>query len=197
MRSLSLALLALALAAAPVAGATAGPGPWRSWWGATSVRQGVFRLESTPPSSPSETHSALLTSAPLRGDATFSFTATTLAQLRLGSAPNPWEAAWAMFRFRDLENYYWFVLKPNGWELGKKQGSDTQRFLATGPSPTLALGRPNAVRIVTEGSRIRITVDGAAVVDFTDPRPLPAGGSVGLYEEDARVRFDAVSVTST
>ena len=128
------------------------------------------------------------------GTDTFSYTLTTLGQLRLGSAPNPWEVGWSMFRFRDLHDYYWFILKPNGWELGKKQGSDVQIFLATGTAPALRLGQPNRVRIRAVGPRIQVFVDDAPVVDYTDARPLPSG-SVGLYEEDSVVRFDSVAVT--
>lgn len=168
---------------------------WHVWWGNAAATNGVWTLSSTSPTSPAETHSALVTSAPATGDGTFAFTATTVAQLRTGSAPNPWEVAWAMFRFRDLTHYYWFILKPNGWELGKKQGSDRQIFLATGRSPRLALGSANRVRIATDGGHIRVLVDGSRVVDYLDVSPLPAGGSAGLYEEDSRVQFRSVSVT--
>src|SRR5262249_19285222 len=100
----------------------------------------------------------------------------------------------AMFRYRDPENYYWFMVKTNGFELGKKQGSDTQVFLATGDLPAAAVGVPQRIEIRAEGARIRVSVDGVEVVDFTDPRPLLEAGSVGLYEEDARVRFESLSI---
>jgi hypothetical protein len=188
------AVLAAALAGA--AGAHAGSrAPWRTWWGDVSVANGVWSLSSPAPTAPGETHSALVTSPPAAGDGAFSFTVTTLGQLRTGSTPNPWEVAWAMFRFRDLADYYWFILKPNGWELGKKQGSDRQVFLATGSAPALSIGRADRVRIESRGARIRVLVDGVQVVSYVDPNPLPPGGSVGLYEEDSRVQFRAVSFT--
>lgn len=187
------ALVVAALAATSARAATRSS--WHVWWGNVSAVNGVWTLSSTPPTSPDETHSALVTSASAAGDGTFTFTATTLAQLRTGSPPNPWEVAWAMFRFRDLAHYYWFILKPNGWELGKKQGSDQQIFLATGSSPTLTIGQSNRYRIDTSGGHIRVLVDGAVVVDYVDSNPLPSGGSVGLYEEDSRVQFRSVSVT--
>jgi hypothetical protein len=185
------ALLAAALVGTSARAATRAS--WHTWWGNVAVANGVWSLSSTPPTSPAETHSALVTSAPA-GDGTFAFTATTLEQLRAGSAPNPWETAWAMFRFRDLTHYYWFILKPNGWELGKKQGSDQQIFLATGGAPRLGIGSSNRIRIVTSGAHIRVAVDGSRVVDYVDANPLPPG-SVGLYEEDSRVQFKSVSVT--
>lgn len=194
---LLLGLLALAIASAAAArtGRTALT-PWKSWWGQTSLASGTFRLASQPPAQPGETHSALLTSAGSWGDQTFSYTETTLKQLRRGSAPNTWEVAWSMFRFRDLANYYYFILKPNGFELGKKQGSDAQIFLVTGEQPRLQLGKSYRIQIRAQGARLRVSVDGAQVLDFTDPHPLPAG-SVGLYEEDAQVRFASVAVSGS
>ena len=166
---------------------------WRTWWGQVKPKNGAVTLESRAPVSPDETYSALVTSTSSWGDHSFSFTTTTLEQLRVGSPPNPWEVAWAMFRFRDLENYYYFILKPNGYELGKKQGSDEQIFLVTGTWPRLAVGRRTRIQIQAQGARIRVFVGGAKIIDFTDPNPL-LSGVVGLYEEDARVRFESVTI---
>jgi hypothetical protein len=168
--------------------------PWRTWWGQASLKGGTYTLQSQAPSSLAETHSALLTSSATWGDQVFSYSATTIAQRRIGDAPNPWEVAWSMFRFTDLTHYYWFIVKPNGWELGKKQGSDTQIFLATGDTPRMAVGATYQVRVQAEGARIRVSVNGSPVVDYTDARPL-LSGSVGLYEEDSRVTFGNVSVS--
>ena len=189
-----LVLSLLAGTGAALAARAAQPSSWRTWWGQTSVRKGTYTLQSQAPSSPGETHSALLTSSATWGDQVFSYSASTLAQLRTGSAPNPWEVAWSMFRFTDLTHYYWFIVKPNGWELGKKQGSDTQIFLATGTTPSRPVGSAYQVRIEAQGGRIRVSLDGTPVVDYTDPSPL-LSGSVGLYEEDAKVTFANVSVT--
>jgi hypothetical protein len=167
---------------------------WKSWWGDVAFDAKGVTLSSAVPTSPEETHSALVTTKRAWRDQTISFTTTTLSQLRARTAPNVWEVGWVMFRFRDLENYYYFILKPNGYELGKKQGSDEQIFLVTGASPQLTLGKRNRIQIQAQGARIRVFVDGARIVDFTDPNPLRSG-SVGLYEEDARVRFDSVTVT--
>lgn len=168
--------------------------PWTTWWGtATFLTDGVD-LTSTPPTAPSETHSALVTSGSKLADPTISLTTNTLSQLRTGSAPNPWEVGWVFFRFRDLSHYYWFALKPNGFELGKKQGSLAQEFLVTGSSPTLTIGTPSTIKIVVSGSLIRVWVNGASVLSYTDPHPLSKPGSVGLYEEDSHVRFTSVSI---
>jgi hypothetical protein len=166
-------------------------GQWRTWWGAATFGSGAVTLASAVPTAPGETHSALITTKKTWRDSTISFNTTTLNQLRLGSAPNTWEVGWVMFRFRDLANYYYFMVKTNGFELGKKQGSDAQIFLATGDLPRLTLNRSHAVTLRVQGARIQVTVDGNQVVDFTDPHPLAGAGSVGLYEEDSQVRFDS------
>jgi ABC-type glycerol-3-phosphate transport system substrate-binding protein len=170
-------------------------GQWRTWWGAATFGPTAVTLASAVPTSPAETHSALITTKKTWTDSTISFNTTTLAQLRAGSAPNTWEVGWVMFRFRDLANYYYFIVKTNGIELGKKQGSDAQIFLATADLPQLAVDRPRAVQVRVKGARIRVSVDGAQVVDFTDPHPLAGPGSVGLYEEDSHVRFDSFATS--
>jgi hypothetical protein len=170
-------------------------GQWQTWWGSAAFTPGGVTLASAVPTSPAETHSALVTTKRTWSDPTISFTTSTLAQLRTGSAPNSWEVGWVMFRFRDLSNYYYFMVKTNGYELGKKQGSDAQIFLATGDFPQLALNKPRKVTVQAQGPRIRISVDGVQVVDFTDPHPLLGAGSVGLYEEDSQVQFAGVTAS--
>lgn len=198
-RTVTTLSLLLALAAAGTALAQARRAqltPWKTWWGTVSIANGTYSLSSQVPTSPAETHSALVTSGGKWANQSLSFTTTTLQQLRVGSAPNPWEVGWVMFRFRDLSNYYYFILKPNGYELGKKQGSDAQIFLATGSSPTLQIGQSYRIQISAVAARIRVSVNGTQVLDYTDPHPILASGSVGLYEEDSSVRFGSVSVTS-
>lgn len=168
---------------------------WQTWWGTPVFTPGSVALSSAVPTKPSETHSALITSKQTWLNQTISFTTTTLAQLRTGSAPNPWEVGWVMFRFRDPSNYYYFIVKPNGFELGKKQGSDAQIFLATGNLPTQVIGAPQRVVVQTQGANIQISVNGAPVVNYTDRNPLLSPGSVGLYEEDSHVLFNSFSVS--
>jgi hypothetical protein len=200
------ALVLVALAAAGVADARKKPQPvrrpaatfasqWNTWWGDVSFRANGATLWSQVPTSPELTHSALITTKRTWRDQTISFTQTTLSQLRTGSAPNVWEVGWVMFRFRDLENYYYFIPKPNGFELGKKHGSDTQIFLATGELPRVAVGQSSKIVVKAEGARIRAWVDGVRIVDFTDPNPLLGQGSVGLYEEDSQVQFTSVTTS--
>ena len=168
---------------------------WKTWWGAASFDAGGVTIASRPPVSASETHSALLTTKRTWQDSTVSFTTATLRQLRQNDAPNTWEVGWVMFRFKDLENYYWFMLKTNGFELGKKQGSDTQLFLVTGDVPAIAVGEKRRIQVKAQGARIQVFVDGSKLVDFTDPSPLLGAGSIGLYEEDSQVRFESLSIS--
>jgi hypothetical protein len=192
------ALLAVTVAiAAPAAAARTQTGAsvgWHTWWGSAAYARGAIALSSHAPARPAETHSALETTTTSSRDYAFSFKTTTLAQLRAGSR-NPWEVGWAMFRFRDPQNYYYFILKTNGYELGKKQGSDAQHFLVTGDDSKLAIGRSYRIQIEVRGPRIEVFVDGRRIIDFVDPNPLRRG-AVGVYEEDAKVRFESISVTA-
>jgi hypothetical protein len=166
---------------------------WRHWWGDARAGGNAVVLASRPPVRLDETFSALITSRQAWRDFALTATMRPLRQLRLNDPGNAWETGWIVFRFRDLENYYYFIVKPNGWELGKKHGSDAQVFLATGDVPALAIGESARVGILAKGARIRIAIDGVPVVDFVDEHPL-GRGAVGLYEEDARVRFGPVRV---
>ena len=95
---------------------------WRVWRGDVRVTPAGVVLASLPPTRLAETHSALLTTHRTWGNFAFDFSTTPLRQLRLNAPGNTWETSWVVFRFRDLANYYYFMVKPNGWELGKKHG---------------------------------------------------------------------------
>ena len=70
--------------------------------------------------SSSETHSSLVLGPSFSNALTFSVSLNTVAQLRQGSPPNPWEVAWVFWHYTDNDHFYYFIPKPNGWELGKK-----------------------------------------------------------------------------
>jgi hypothetical protein len=120
----------------------------------------------------------------------------TVRQLRTGSAPNPWEAAWALWHYTDNEHFYYVILKPNGWELGKEDPAypGAQRFLATGESP-FPIGPTYTVRVRQIGNVTTVWADGRQLVSFTDNERPYRSGAIGLYNEDAEVEFDGVSVT--
>jgi len=148
--------------------------------------------------SPSETHGSLAVGPYISGDFTLELSAATGGQLRTNSAPNPWEVAWVLWHYTDDFHFYYFVAKPNGWELGKEDPAypGAQRFLASGTSPTFPIGRWYRTRVTQSGQTIQVFVNDALITTFTDrQRPYTSGG-VGLYNEDAEVYFDDVSVTT-
>jgi Ca2+-binding RTX toxin-like protein len=148
---------------------------------------------------PGETHAALVVSQASFTDVRFSAGFQTIEQLRTGSAPNPWECAWAVFNYTDNTHFYYVAFKPNGWELGKADPAypGAQRFLATGALPACAVGTEHSFDIQTDGNVIKVWLDGALLTTFTDTENPYLSGKVGFYTEDAKVAFDNVSGSIT
>jgi Ca2+-binding RTX toxin-like protein len=146
-----------------------------------------------------ETHAALVVSQASFSNVRFSAGFETLEQLRTGSAPNPWESAWAVFDYTDNTHFYYVAFKPNGWELGKADPAypGAQRFLATGSSPVSAVGTEHSFDIQQDGNVISVWLDGALLTTFTDNERPYLGGKIGFYTEDAKVAFDNVSGSMT
>jgi hypothetical protein len=155
----------------------------------------VLSLQPAKSTSRDETHAALVTSKNSYGDVDYSVRAKTVKQLRDGT-PNTWETAWAVWHYTDNTHFYYLILKPNGWELGKADPKypGAQRFLATGSSTKFPVGSWNAIEIHQKGAAIDVTVDGEHLTHFVDEERPYLKGSVGMYCEDARVFFDDVSV---
>ena len=88
------------------------------------------------------------------------------------------------------------MLKPNGWELGKRDPAypGGQRFLATGASPAYPVGRRYDVDVAVVEGRTAVRVDGVPLTTFVDQERPWTGGAVALYTEDAAVRFADVEV---
>ncbi|MEZ0164758.1 family 16 glycoside hydrolase [Kineococcus sp. LSe6-4] len=164
-------------------------------------------LDPKAATEPGETHAGLVVSTAVYGDVDLSARVRTVAQSRTGSPPNPWEVGWLVWHLREADlrpgvrtgavtstRFYYFAVKPNGWELGKVDPAEPggQRFLATGPRPADA-GRAHDVRVRQLGATIDVWVDTAPVVTFTDDDPQ-LRGAVGLYSEDARVEFSRVRI---
>lgn len=163
--------------------------------GRTTSDGSTITVNPRPARAADETHAALVVSAEQYVDVEFQATVRTVRQLRTGSAPNPWEVGWLVWRYDGPERFYYFALKPNGWELGKADSRypGSQRFLATGPSPA-AQDRAHDVVVRQLGATVSVTVDGGAVVSFTDTEDPYPRGSVGMYSEDAEVRFSGLAV---
>src|SRR2546428_5155163 len=85
----------------------------------------------------------------------------TVEQLRQGTAPNPWEVAWVAFRAAN-NSFYYFILKPNGIELGKAIDSATlnkQVFLFTADSPRLKIGDRKRTHLNSRHDQISDAID--------------------------------------
>jgi len=146
--------------------------------------------------SPGETHSALMLSqASFSGDFSFGASVLTDQQLRLNSAPNPWETAWVVWDYTDNDHFYYFALKTNGWELGKRDPAYAggQRFLATGSDTSFLLKTWYQVSVAQSGGTMAVSVDGRQIVSFADAERPYASGQLGLYAEDARIYVDNVT----
>src|SRR5215510_10924225 len=142
-----------------------------------------------------ETHSALAVGPSVSGDFTAQLWMATANQLRTGSAPAPWEVGWVLWHYTDNVHFYYFIPKPNGWELGKADPAypGSQRFVATGSTPTFPIGVWRQVTVVQSGQTFQVAVDGTTVTTFTDRERPYSSGRLGLYSEDAQVYFDNVS----
>ena len=98
----------------------------------------------------SQTHSSVVLGPSFSNALTFSVSLNTVAQLRQGAAPNPWEVGWVLWHYTDNTHFYYFAPKTNGWELGKEDPAypGSQRFLATGSSPAFSIGSWHNITIM-------------------------------------------------
>jgi YD repeat-containing protein len=199
--------LATALAALAVAGctttATASPGhPWRIAYDgyghvSANTHRGILRITLQPAraTSPADTHAALMLSANRWRDLTADVRIRTNRQLRRPH-PNAWEVAWLLWHYTNDQHFYYIILKPNGWELGKEDPSypGNQRYLATGTHPAFPTTRWYAVGIQQRGDAIQVSVDGHRLIRFVDTQNPYLSGRVGLYAEDASATFQPVAI---
>lgn len=141
---------------------------------------------------------------------TLSLKMRTVRQLRTGSAPNNWEVGWILWsltRRSDLGNrsvnHYYFIIKPQGCEFGKKDNIETnpaleeQIFLPLAGSTNLTIGQWRDVVITYKDFHTTVTVDGITIVNYQDNPNNPARmahGSICLYNEDSEVEFSDVFV---
>jgi hypothetical protein len=162
-------------------------------------------LRPQPSARTNETHAALMTSARSYADFDATFhDVVTIEQLRTSGDPSPWERAWLIWHLVSLRQFYYFILKSNGWELGKVDPAypGGQRFLVTGETPRFPVGQIHSVRIRQNGNAIMAYVDGALITSFLDEGDASVPGSAdaytvgrfGFYCEDAHVRFGGFSV---
>ncbi|MFF7212114.1 calcium-binding protein [Streptomyces sp. NPDC008238] len=172
-------------------------GPWLSVYDGYGDNRGdATSLLLTPglADRPDVTHAGLVVSTAEYGDLVYAARTRTLRQLRT-PRPNPWEVPWLVWAYRDPEHFYYVALKPNGWELGKRDPAypGGQRFLATGPTP-FPTGHGYRIEVEQRGPALTITVDGRFLTSFTDAERPYTRGAVGAYTEDARVEFRDMAV---
>jgi hypothetical protein len=164
----------------------------------TGSNNTIFYEVPKTSTSPNETHAALTLTTQTYEDVEMQLKVKTKDQLRQNSTPNPWEVAWVMWRFQDDWHHYYFILKPNGVELGKKQNenqAEEQIFLYTANEPKLKIDEWSTWHIKMSGNHIEIWLEMAEgswqkVVDYWDNTPIVGPGNIGLYTEDAHVNFD-------
>lgn len=180
-------------------------GPWRVVFDgrgtgpAVRIRDGSLRLRPAAARRSWQTRAALVVS-------TSAFTTTSLhleavwtprATTRRG-VPNPWETGWLVWDYRDNDHFTYLALKPNGWEVGRRDPTRPggQRFIRDGDAPVTFMGQTRRVTVDRIGRETTIRVDGAILTTYR----LPIGersGSVGMYSEDAVVDWHRIYVATS
>lgn len=174
-------------------------GPWRAVFngeGRNVASGGTILLEPRAATSPTETHANLIVSELSYRNVDYSARMETLYQLRVNDRPNPWEVGWLIWNYSDPQHFNYVALKPNGWEVGKAdpQYPGNQRFLATG-ADVFPVGHSHNVRVAHRDNSFQIWVDGRLLTSQTDAERPYSVGSVGVYAEDAVVKFDQLTVS--
>jgi hypothetical protein len=143
--------------------------------------------------SANDTHAALVTSLLRVKDFRIKIKATTVRQLRENTPPNDWEVFWIFFNYNPTKsgkkttNY--FLLKPNGYELGSAWGETSQCFIATGDIITLDIGEECTYEITKSENFVEIKIDGTEIFsgNINSDDIFDEYGYIGLYSEDAEV----------
>jgi hypothetical protein len=141
------------------------------------------------------THSALvLTRKRYSGSVAFAGRLQTVKQLRTGSAPNPWECGWVVWNYRDSEHFYYLAVKPNGWEIGKRDPAypGGQRFLASGHT-AYPIGSWHRFAVTQDGARMTVHLNGTKIAAYTDAERPYTDGALGFYVEDAEIQIDRIT----
>ena len=201
-------VLAVAVTAVTIATVRANTMSCRTWtpvfsgYGTIRCQDQAVILQPRVASAPSKTHTALatLTGHTIKQGTTTTvvFEVITTAQLRRGSAPNPWEVAWVLWNYRDNSHFYALALKPNGWEVSKQDPAypGSQRFLSTGDDRTFPVGLSYTVELTItthDHARVDISVDGEHLTTVTDSHSPYLSGSLAAYTEDAVVTVEIIS----
>jgi hypothetical protein len=173
-------------------------------FGRIQFKEGVL-LEPQPAKQADVTHAALVLS---RTDIDLSKTAVRIKyqnqRFLRSPAANPWEVFWVFFDYKVQPDHHkeanYFILKPNGIELGKAWKSIDQEFLATANEPRVNLMETVDLVLAQDQKRnLQVDINGKNVMLFqnTKKRSLyKHSGRLGLYTEDARVVIQSVELCS-
>ena len=155
----------------------------------------ALALSPRAATTPRQTYSALVHTNQTWGDLEFTVRVRTVAQHRAG-VPNPWEVAWVLWHYTDDRHFYYFIAKPNGWELGKENPAypGSQRYLPSSDRPGFPIRRWYLIRVRDVGATITVWVAGKRIVTYTDRERPYRSGSIGLYSEDASAVYSPVRV---
>jgi hypothetical protein len=163
----------------------------------------VYQMHPKNSTSAKETHATLVSSKDKFSNFRLVVDVRTDEQLRQNSVPNMWEVAWIFFRYTDTFHYYWFSLKPNGFELGKKDcnscvdPTDGQIILYTAALPTLKISQWSQWTIEAIDNNIIVSIDGNKIITFKDKNMSEelSNGEIAMYTEDAKVSFDNMYIS--
>lgn len=112
--------------------------------------------------------------------------------LRINNPPNTWEVFWLFFNYTvdpatQKKKCNYFLIKPNGCELGTAFDELGQTFIATTNDPKAEMRHKYILRVVKNGVRVQVYVDRKLIMDVTDQRLYNVAGDFGFYTEDASV----------
>jgi len=189
---------------------TSPDGKWRMKYlsgGKTGVVNGMMNSYPATATVSTTTYSTLVLSTQIFTNFQLDLDIITNKQLRTPT-PKSGETAWVMFRYTDEAprsvHHYYFLMKTDGYEFGKKDNApgdtspEKQIFIKTGPLPKAVVGTKYHITVKAVDYKFTISVNGAVVVDMTDPDihdpSKMVKGQIGLYEEDSNASFDNVKV---
>jgi len=157
----------------------------------------LLSLSPRPAMSTKQTYAALARTRQTWSDLDFTVHVRTVTQHR-ADGPNPWEVGWVLWHYTDDRHFYYFIPKPNGWELGKEDPAypGAQRYLPASERPTFPVGRSYEIRVRHVGATITLWASGKRVVTFTDRERPYRSGSIALYSEDAAAIYTTVKIRS-